>query len=58
MINCGCIDIVPDAAQEDHAKVENHLRALVCPAHTGELQSLCKDRFAGGLGNSAADREL
>jgi len=24
MINCGCIDIVPDAAQEDHAKVENY----------------------------------
>jgi len=50
-----CIHVLPEAAEEQDAEVENGLSAGAGPAHAGELEPLGEDGLAGGFGDAAAD---
>ena len=47
---------VPNATQFQHTKVHDSLAASDLPGHAGSFQTLREHRFAGGLGDAAADR--
>ena len=49
------VDFGPDAAQDQHAEVEDDLESVTFPAHSRELDPLREECLAGGLGHAAAD---
>jgi hypothetical protein len=52
---CSGIDFGPDAAQDQHAEVQDDLQSVAFPAHSGKFDPLREQRLAGGLGHAAAD---
>ena len=51
-------NLVPDSAEQDDAKIEDRLSSLTFPPHARQLQALREDRFASGLRNTAANRQV
>src|SRR6266542_4437580 len=48
---------VPDAAQQRHAQLQDHLPRLPLPAHPRTLETLREHRLARRIGHAAADRQ-